>query len=155
MNDYSDAMINVALSGATAGVSTTLAASLCGAVESGNAIAPLNAISHIAWGDTAARQADASWQYTAVGVALNVAAVTSWAAVYELLSHQLDGRTNPWRNLGLGAFVSGLAYVTDYYIVPRRLTPGFEKRLSNRSLLAIYSVLAVSLAAHDLSQTES
>jgi hypothetical protein len=46
-----------------------------------------------------------------------------------------------------GTVVSGLAYVTDYYVVPDRLTPGFEKRLSNKSLTAIYCALAVGLAA--------
>jgi hypothetical protein len=30
-------------------------------------------------------------------------------------------------------------------LVPERLTPGFEKRLSNKSLLAIYGTLAVGL----------
>lgn len=44
-----------------------------------------------------------------------------------------------------GAAISALAYVTDYYVVPEQFTPGFEKRLSNRSLAAIYGVLAVSL----------
>lgn len=45
-----------------------------------------------------------------------------------------------------GAAVSGLAYVTDYKLVPAWLTPGFEKRLSNRSLLGIYAALALGLA---------
>ena len=46
-----------------------------------------------------------------------------------------------------GAAVSALAYLTDYHVVPSRLTPGFEKRLGGRSLLAIYAALAFSLAA--------
>jgi len=49
-----------------------------------------------------------------------------------------------------GAAVSAMAYVADYYLVPKRFTPGFEKRLSNRSLFAIYSTLALSLAAGHL-----
>ncbi len=43
--------------------------------------------------------------------------------------------------------VAGIAYVTDYRLVPRRLTPGYEKRVSGRSLFVIYGVLALSLGA--------
>jgi hypothetical protein len=48
------------------------------------------------------------------------------------------------------SIVSALAYVTDYYVVPRRLTPGFEQRLSRKSLLGTYAVLAGSLAVSAL-----
>ena len=62
---------------------TTAAVAACGLAE-GHAVAPVNAISHIAWGDEAAQQDDASWEYTGVGVAFEHGAVASWAAVYEL-----------------------------------------------------------------------
>lgn len=39
------------------------------------------------------------------------------------------------------------AYVTDYYLVPRRFTPGYEKRLSGQALALIYGALALGLAA--------
>jgi hypothetical protein len=38
-----------------------------------------------------------------------------------------------------------VAYVVDYHVVPKRLTPGIESRLSCRSLLLVYVVLALSL----------
>jgi hypothetical protein len=40
--------------------------------------------------------------------------------------------------------------VTDYYLVPKRLTPGFEKRLSGKSLATVYALLAIGLAASEL-----
>ena len=46
----------------------------------------------------------------------------------------------------LGSAVAGIAYVVDYYRVPKRLTPGFEKQLSNSALFGIYATLAASLA---------
>jgi hypothetical protein len=49
--------------------------------------------------------------------------------------------------IGAGVAVAAAAYVVDYYVVPKRLTPGFEKRLSGRSLFWIYSALAAGLAA--------
>ncbi len=49
------------------------------------------------------------------------------------------------RSLIAGVATAGIAYVVDFYVVPKRLTPGFEKRLSNRSLLGIYAALAAGL----------
>lgn len=131
--------------GALASTATTLAVAARGAIENDNAIAPLNSISHIVWGDKAALRDQPSWKYTALGVALNTAAVTSWALIYEgLFGGEED--PDPARALIGGAVVSVCAYVTDYYVVPSRFTPGFEKRLSGRSLFGIYTVLAAGLA---------
>ena len=48
------------------------------------------------------------------------------------------------------AAVSAAAYINDYYLIPERFTPGFEKRLSGKSLATIFATLAVGLALHDL-----
>jgi hypothetical protein len=40
--------------------------------------------------------------------------------------------------------------VTDYYVVPKRVTRGFEKRLSDPALFGVYAALALSLAAGSL-----
>ena len=79
------------------------------------------------------------------GLILNGAAVTGWAILQELMFGRRQNRTTIGKAMAEGAIVSGLAYVTDYYLVPPRFTPGFEKRLSNPSLAGIYSVLAASL----------
>lgn len=139
-------MLNDSLqTGALASTATTLAVAACGAIENRNAIAPLNSVSHIVWGDKAARRDQPSWRYTALGVALNTAAVTSWALIYEGLFGG-DERPHPARALIGGVAVSACAYITDYYVVPSRFTPGFEKRLSGRSLFGVYAVLAAGLA---------
>ena len=134
---------------ATGGAATALttATILClGAERDASMWAPLNAVSHIAFGDHAAQHTELSAKYTATGTALNTAAVFSWAAVHVGVMKLL-----PQQNLaaaaGAGAAVAALAYVTDYYVVPRRLTPGFEKRLGGRSLFWIYAALAAGLAA--------
>src|SRR5262245_21408496 len=69
--------------GATAALATTFALSACGVLELDNAAAPLNAISHIVWGDEAARADELSIQYTLVGLALNAGAMLLWAAIFE------------------------------------------------------------------------
>jgi len=144
MTSWQDFSQDTLRTAAVASVATTVAAAACGALEDGKALAPINAISHIVWGDKAATKDGASWKYTMTGLALNTAAITGWAAVHELLFPAGKQRNMAGALLG-GACVSALAYVTDYGIVPRRLTPGFETRLSNRALLGIYAVLAVSL----------
>ena len=136
-------------------VATTVAVTICGHRDEGNAIAPLNAISHIAWGDVAAKQEDASVRYTATGIALNIAAITSWSAVYELAFGRVARKNSlPAAMLG-GISVAALAYVIDYYVVPKRLTPGFEKRLTPRSMFIVYSSLALSLPLASLLERDS
>ena len=129
---------------ATAATTTAIAA--CGAVENGEPAAALNAVSHMVWGEKAARQDGVSIRYTLAGAALNAGAMVAWAAFHQFVwrhGHQSRARGALVR----GAATAGIAYVVDYCVVPARLTPGFEKRLSNRSLFAIYVALAFSLAA--------
>ncbi len=167
MNEWQQLAQNTMRTGGLASAATTLAAAVCGLIEERNAVAPLNSVSHIAWGDRASRQERPSWKYTLTGLALNTAAVTSWAALYELFfggagAARSSGAIGIGKRLRAnkpahsmsrvvakslvgGAVISGLAYVTDYKLVPARLTPGFEKRLSNRSLLGIYAALALGL----------
>lgn len=131
--------------GTIATAATTLAVSALGKMEQDNAIAPINSVSHIAWGDKAAAQESPSLKYTLTGALLNSAAVVSWAAVHTLLFGRRVRPSMAQALLG-GTAVSALAYVTDYHVVPSRLTPGFEKRLSNLSLFAVYGCLAAALA---------
>ena len=129
---------------------TTAAVAACGLLEDESAAVPVNAISHIAFGDEAATHDEASAKYTGTGLALNATAVTGWAMIHELIGGRAADRGDVAATLLSGAAVSALAYVTDYYLVPDRFTPGFEKRLSNRSLFGIYATLALSLAAGSL-----
>jgi hypothetical protein len=138
-------MLNTLITATPASAATTAVVSACGLLERGNSVAPLNAVSHIMWGDSATRQDDLSLQHTGAGVVLNTLAVTSWAGVYEaVFGNRARGGSISTAILG-GIATSALAYVTDYYIVPRRLTPGFEKQLSPLSMFAVYTTLALSL----------
>ncbi len=144
--EMSDIVADSVRSGVLAAAATTAAAGICGQLEGRQPIGPINAVSHILWGDRAARQTKFSLKHTLTGAALNAAAVTSWALLQELVFGRKQRRSTVGEAVTEGATVSALAYVTDYYLVPDRLTPGFEKRLSNKSLGTIYGVLAISLA---------
>ena len=133
------------LTGSIAGAATAAAAMICGKVELDNAVAPINAISHITWGDEALAQDSFSLKYTLTGLLLNDTSVGSWAMLYKLFFGEAAEEGTIALSLLGGALVSVVAYLIDYRVVPGRLTPGFEKRLSNRSLLVIYIALALGL----------
>ncbi|MGZ8242108.1 hypothetical protein [Methylomagnum sp.] len=142
--------LDALISGTVAGLATALAETLCGQAERSKAAAPLNAVSHIAWGERAARREDLSLKYTGTGFLLNHAACVLWAGVYEHWFGQAAESGQVGKALAGGAAVAGLAYLTDYHVVPERLTPGFEKRLSGRSMAAVFGALALSLPLRGL-----
>lgn len=138
--------------GAVATVATTSAVALLGKIEGGSAAAPINAVSHMLWGDKAANTEQWDARHTLAGAGLNAIAVTAWAGMHELLL-QRNGKPTVQRALLAGVATAAVAYVTDYHVVPKRFTPGFEKRLSRKALFGVYAVLALSLAAGSLSRT--
>jgi hypothetical protein len=115
-----------------------------------SAIAPVNAVSHWIWKDKAIHQHKASLRYSVVGYAIHHAASIFWAIAFEQLATRHKHNPMPGRTIGNAAAVAALACVVDLRCTPERLTPGFERRLSNRSLAAVYVAFAVGLALHDL-----
>lgn len=134
------------LSGITATLGTTAGSAILGKVEKGHAAAPLNATSHIVWDEEAFSQNDVSVRYTLVGAALNAGAMFGWAALQELALGRWVRSGPAGRAAISGVVTSAVAYATDYRLVPERLTPGFERRLSKPALAATYGILAVCLA---------
>jgi hypothetical protein len=130
------------LSGTYAGLFMSAAIGLIGRTTLGKAATPLNAISHILWGPKAARETGWSMGYTGSGLILNQLACLFWAGCYEAMT---DAR-RPAR-FSTAAAVSALAYLTDYHIVPRRFTPGFEHLFPRRMFPWLYAALALSLVA--------
>jgi len=137
--------------GAVATTATNGALAVLGKFENGNALGPINAVSHIVWGKSATKANHFDATHTVIGSILNAVAITGWAGVYELLMPRRQ-RPSPQRALLAGAAVSTVAYITDFHVVPKRLTPGFEEKISSNGLLAVYAVLAVALAAGSLSR---
>ncbi|RYG36260.1 hypothetical protein EON81_10350 [bacterium] len=142
-NRFLSALTTGLLSAAT----TTVVLTALAKRETGRSAVAMNSVSHIVWGDEAAEQEEVSAQYTLVGAVLNTGATVGWAMVQEILLGEWARRGSPARALASGAATSALAYVTDYHVVPPRLTPGVEKRLSKSARVAMYAVLALSLAA--------
>jgi hypothetical protein len=131
---------NVLITGSVTTVATTAAALIVSKLETGSAAAGLNATSHIVWGDEAASVDGFEAKYTLVGGLLNAGAMLAWSVLHEVMPQQ----TGTLAALGKGLLTSGTAYLTDYRVVPNRLTPGFEKRFSPRGMAWMYGVLGAA-----------
>jgi hypothetical protein len=116
-----------------------------GRADARRAVAPINAISHWFWPDEAMRRDDPSLKHTGTGLAVHAASSILWATAYGWLRarrHKPDAL-----NAALdAATVTAVAAVVDLAVVPKRLTPGFERRLSKPSLGVVYAGFAIGLA---------
>lgn len=130
--------------GAIAAGATTAAVAIASHVDTGEMLPGINAVSHIAWGDVAATHDEVSAKYTGLGAALNAFAIGGWALLHVACFRKASQKSLV-DAVALGAVTSTTAYITDYHIVPKRFTPGFEKVVKPHSMLAIYSVLGVAL----------
>jgi hypothetical protein len=118
--------------------------------ETGSPYAGTNAVSHALWGDRAYRSNAPSLKYTLAGYVIHHAASTFWATLYERHASGPDGRRPAGRALAVGAAVAALAFVVDYTVTPPRFRPGYEQRISNRSMAMVYVALALGLAMRDV-----
>lgn len=133
------------LPGALAGVAVIAAVMLAGRKESGSAIAPINASSHVIWGDEAAAVERPTLRHTVPGLLINFGAAMWWAFVFQKLFGRIIERGGNHRAIAAGTATAGLAYLVDYHLVPKRLTPGWEKRLSGRSLFVSLRTMGAGL----------
>lgn len=140
-------------------VSDVLSSSLSAAVlawrgraDTGSAAAPLNAISHWLWPRKALRQNGVSARYTLTGVGVHYGAALLWCGLYESLRKRRSERGTATRTTAVAdaVAVSAVAAVVDLACMPERLTPGFERRISNRSLVMVYVAFAAGLALSGL-----
>lgn len=128
--------------GTTGAIASAAAAALASRVENRHAARPINAIAHIYDGGTPPAHDGPGGRNTALGLSIHTAASVWWAAFFEF---GLALQRRP-RRLATAAAIAALAYVVDYYVVSRRLRPGFEEYLSPRGMFAVYAALAAGFA---------
>jgi hypothetical protein len=127
-------------------VSTAALAAL-GKLETGSPFAPTNAISHWFYGDKAARRDRPSFKHTLTGYLIHHASATFWAMLFERTLGKLLDRRDAASTLAAATATSAVACFVDYKLTPRRLHPGYEKRLSTPALALVYGAFALGLAA--------
>lgn len=107
--------------------------------------APLNAVSHWVHGDSALRRDRPSVRHTGLGVLIHSASSVFWAVAYEVAVLRRRRRV-PLGELAVGAAATtAVAALVDLKLVPERLTPGFEHRLSRTGLVATYAAFGAGL----------
>lgn len=145
MKTWREAMRDSIIPGTVAGLTTLATIAARGRKDTDSAIAPINASSHAIWGDKAAGVEATTIRHTVPGVIFNVAGAAWWALVFEKLFGTAVGRRGfPAALLGSTA-TAGLAYLVDYHVIPRRLTPGWEHRVSRGSLFMTLGAMATGL----------
>jgi hypothetical protein len=135
----------VLVAGSLVCVATLAAAAVRGRVDSGSAVAPINATSHIVLGPAAGDVDGLDLKHTLLGVVINAGASVFWASIYQPLFDRAGQRGGMGISVLGGAAVAALAYLVDYRLMPKRLTPGWECRVSGRSLAMIFCAMAASL----------
>ncbi|SFF10365.1 hypothetical protein [Nitrosomonas sp. Nm166] len=135
------------VSGSVASVASAISLSLLGKRELGRFAAPINGPSQWIWGRHAPYKNRFSLRYTLMGYAIHHAASIFWAIWYERVRERSSPTEKPSAALAPAVMTTAAAYVVDFYCIPKRLTPGFENRLSKRSLFLVYGTFALGLAA--------
>lgn len=137
------------LSGLGASALSSIAIAAGSRAKHGHAAAGLNGPSQWIWGRQAAHERELSWKHTVVGTAIHQASAWLWSSLFEYICHKNrapDVQPSTAQVMATAAGVTGLAYVVDYHMTPKRLEPGFDKHLSSRSMVLTYAAFAAGLA---------
>jgi len=129
-------------SGSVASLLSTLAVSAFSRRHAGSAAAGTNATSQWFWYPHARHVDGPSLRYTLAGYTVHHASSVFWACGYEALRPR---STDTGGRAVRAAGVAALAYLVDYHVVPRRLSPGFEDRVLPAGVFAAYAMFALGL----------
>ena len=147
------------LAGTAASLASALVVAWRSERDTASPWAGLNAISHWLFGARAYSVDEPSPIHAGLGLAIHQASSLFWGVLYEALIGQLRGgrradklfieRRAPTAGdaVAAAAIVTALAAYTDLRLVPPRLSPGFEHRLSRSSVALAYLAVAGGLAA--------
>jgi len=150
MNAWKRALREGLFTGSAASVASAIALAACGRRETGHAAAPVNAVSHWVWDRESLRADRPSARYTLTGYLVHHGASVFWATLYARAWGSRKHAKRPLPALAGAAVASAVACCVDYRITPDRLRPGFEHRLSLRSLALVYACFALGLAAGNI-----
>ncbi|MCM5681980.1 hypothetical protein M8A51_20830 [Schlegelella sp. S2-27] len=145
MKTWSVSMKDSLVSGGTAGVLSAAVLAWRGRHDTRSAVAPLNATSHIVWGDESLHVDRPTVRHTLTGTLLHAGSAVFWGVLFERLLGRERRQDHFDAVVRSAVKATAAAAVVDLCLVPRRLTPGFERRLSGRSLWLVYGGLAAGL----------
>jgi hypothetical protein len=136
-------LVKSLISGSIVSGVTTAVLALLARVGGGHAVQPVNSTSHWYWGEAAGRSRAIDLGHTLLGFGTHHGASVFWAGIYQAIR-----RTRPERSEVVDAVgVSVVAALVDYGLVPKRLTPGWEKVVPPSSIAIAYVAMAAALWA--------
>lgn len=133
------------VTGTVASIATGATLALLARAQGKGALQPVNATSHWLNGPGAGRVRELDVAHTAIGYATHHASCVFWALPFEWWLSSRRERSAA-EVLGGAVAVAGIAAVVDYGIVPKRLTPGWELTVSQRSVAVTFGAMALGLA---------
>jgi hypothetical protein len=146
MRSWNEALVEGAVAGGLAAALSSAVVAITGKRDSGSAIAPFNAVSHWLWGDEAAQDESLSWRLTGVGTLSHVLSAAFWATLHAKVRPRVPPDQSAAAAMAGGVATSAVAAFVDYKLMPRRVTPGFENRLSTTSMVAAFGAIAAGVA---------
>jgi len=149
MTSWTQALRFGTLAGSVASVVSAVYLARVGHRRNGEPAAPLNAVSHWFFGDAALREDGPSMRHTLTGYLVHHGASVFWGTLHAKFWGRRAAAA-PMPALAAAVATSAAACFVDYRMTPRRLTPGFERRVSTRELALVYGWFAVGLAAGSL-----
>ena len=134
------------ITGTLAGVLSAAVLAATGKRETGSAVAPINAESHWLWGDESLREDRPTLKHTLAGIVTHQLSTVFWATVYALVRGDRKAVHRVPEAIIGGVATSAAAAAIDYTLMPKRLTPGFEHRLSTGSMVGVFAAIAAGIA---------
>lgn len=138
------------VAGTLAGLLSAAVLLAAGRRETGSAVAAVNAESHWLWGDESLRENRPTLRHTLAGFVTHQLSTIFWATLHAWLRGGRKPAMTVPEALAGGLATSAAAAAIDYTLVPRRLRPGFEHRLSTASMVGVFAAIAAGIALGSL-----
>jgi hypothetical protein len=146
MSGWKRAVKEGMVAGSVASLASTAALAMAGHCENGHPAAPVNAISHWFWDPEALGKNGPSIRHTLTGFLVHHGASVFWATLHARAWGDRPQAVRPVPALAGAAAAAAVACFVDLRMTPRRLTPGFEHRISSGSMAGVYACFALGLA---------
>lgn len=147
MEHWKQALGDGIVSGIWAATLSGIVLAACGRCEEGEAAGILSTPSKWVLGDHAAHVPRPGPGQTLVGQLIHTGATVFWAAVFERWRRAQHAPESLGVVAPAAVVTAAAACFGDYCVVPRRFSPGFERRLSRASLALVYAGIAIGLTS--------
>ena len=146
MSPWKQALEEGAIAGSVASIASAAALLVAGRCENGFSAAPVNAISHWVWDRPALHKNHPNLRHTLMGYLVHHGASVFWGTLHARAWGTRREAKQPGPAFAGAAAATAVACFVDLRLTPRRLTPGFEHRLSGPAMAAVYTCFAIGLA---------